>query len=62
MSHKEIPAIAPHLQAAKDGVTIELSENDLRNLAGFFDVLIQMDFEQQLKQRIENEKNNIKDT
>ena len=34
----------------------ELSEQAIRNLVGFFDVLIQMDFAQKLKQR--NERNN----
>lgn len=34
----------------------ELSEQAIRNLVGFFDVLIQMDFAQKFKQR--NERNN----
>jgi hypothetical protein len=39
--------------AAKGSVAIELSDEGLHNLAGYFDVLIQMDFA--LKQR--NERN-----
>ena len=39
--------------AAKGSVAIELSDEGLHNLAGYFDVLIQMDFAQ--KQR--NERN-----
>lgn len=49
-----IPA-EPHKQAAKDGVAAELSDEAIRNLTGYFDVLIQMDFAQKLKQR--NERN-----
>ena len=48
---KPLPA-EPQDQAANDGVTAELNdEAAIRNLAGFFDVLIQMDFA--LKQRNE---------
>jgi hypothetical protein len=50
---KPLPA-EPQDQAANDGVAAELNdEAAIRNLAGFFDVLIQMDFA--LKQR--NERN-----
>lgn len=38
----------------------ELSEQAIRNLVGFFDVLIQMDFAQKHKQR--NERNDEDDT
>ena len=34
----------PQKNAAKDGVDAELSDEAIRNLTGFFDVLIQMDF------------------
>jgi len=43
----------PQNNAAKDGVDAELSDEAIRNLTGFFDVLIQMDFAQ--KQRNEDE-------
>ena len=53
-----IPA-KPQNNAAKDGVDAELSDEAIRNLTGFFDVLIQMDFahKQRSEQRsIENER------
>lgn len=43
----------PQLQAANNGVVIELNDEALYNLTGFFDVLIQMDLAQ--KQRNEEE-------
>jgi len=49
---KPLPA-EPQDNAANDGVAAELSDEAIRNLTGFFDVLIQMDFAQ--KQR--NERN-----
>ena len=49
---KPLPA-EPRDNAANDGVATELSDEAIRNLTGFFDVLIQMDFAQ--KQR--NERN-----
>ena len=45
------------LHATKGSVAIELSDEGLRNLAGYFDVLIQMDFAQ--KQRNERDKENV---
>ncbi|MEX2006829.1 MAG: hypothetical protein WD877_01525 [Candidatus Saccharimonadales bacterium] len=45
--------IEPQDNAANKGVAAELSDEAIRNLTGFFDVLIQMDFA--LKQR--NERN-----
>jgi hypothetical protein len=48
--------VEPHEQAAKNGVATVLSTEALHNLAGWFDVLIQMDFVQ--KQRNEQRKNN----
>jgi len=33
----------PHEQAAHNGVAVELNDEAVRNLTGFFDVLIQMD-------------------
>lgn len=41
----------PQSQAAKKGVAVELSDEAIGNLTGFFDVLIQMDLAQ--KQRNE---------
>ena len=49
---KPLPA-EPQDNAANKGVAAELSDEAIRNLTGFFDVLIQMDFAQ--KQR--NERN-----
>jgi cytochrome c553 len=49
---KPLP-VEPQSNAAKNGVAAELSDEAIRNLTGFFDVLIQMDFAQ--KQR--NERN-----
>lgn len=43
----------PHEQAAHNGVAVELSDEAVHNLTGFFDVLIQMDLA--AKQR--NERN-----
>lgn len=40
----------PQEQAAKDGVATELSSEAIKNLTGFFDVLIQMDFAKQIKE------------
>ena len=42
----------PQKDAANNGVAAELSKEAIRNLTGFFDVLIQMDFAQ--KQRNED--------
>jgi cytochrome c553 len=54
MSTKQEPLPAePQDNAANKGVAAELSDEAIRNLTGFFDVLIQMDFAQ--KQR--NERN-----
>lgn len=53
-NHQQKPLPAePQNNAANKGVAVELSDEAIRNLTGFFDVLIQMDFAQ--KQR--NERN-----
>lgn len=39
----------PHKNAANKGVGAELSDEAIRNLTGFFDVLIQMDFASNLR-------------
>lgn len=58
MSTKKEPLPAePQDNAANKGVAAELSDEAIRNLTGFFDVLIQMDFAQ--KQR--NERNDEND-
>ena len=49
--NKPLPA-EPQENAANDGVAAELSDEAIRNLTGFFDVLIQMDFAS--RQRNEN--------
>lgn len=52
--------VRTQLQAVNEGVSTELSNEALRSLAGFFDVLIQMDFNQ--RQRNERKgKENDKD-
>jgi hypothetical protein len=42
----------PQDQAANNGVSAELSAEALHNLAGWFDVLIQMDFAQKVLNEI----------
>ena len=60
MSTKKKPLPAePQDNAANDGVAAELSDEAVRNLTGFFDVLIQMDFAQ--KQRNERNEENGND-
>ena len=60
MSTKQEPLPAePQDNAANKGVAAELSDEAIRNLTGFFDVLIQMDFAQKQKQR--NERNDEND-
>ncbi|HZM63763.1 MAG TPA: hypothetical protein VFB59_01370 [Candidatus Saccharimonadales bacterium] len=49
MSHQQEPQSKADPQAANNGSAAALSEEALRNLAGFFDVLIQMDFAQKRK-------------
>ncbi len=59
MSTKQEPLpVEPQDNAANKGVAAELSDEAIRNLTGFFDVLIQMDFAQ--KQR--NERNDEDDS
>lgn len=41
--------IEPQGQATSNGVAIELDEKALKNLTGYFDVLIKMDFAQKLR-------------
>ena len=54
MSTKKEPLSAkPQDNAANDGVAAELSDEAIRNLTGYFDVLIQMDFALKLR----NERN-----
>lgn len=49
MSTKNQPPTKPQLHAAKKGVAVELSKEAIANLTGYFDVLIQMDFAQKLR-------------
>ncbi len=51
--NKPLPA-EPQDNAANDGVAAELSDEAIRNLTGYFDVLIQMD----LAAKLRNERNN----
>ena len=45
----------PQDNAANDGVAVELSDEAIHNLTGFFDVLIQMDFAQKQRNELRNE-------
>lgn len=54
---KPLPA-EPQDKAANKGVAAELSDEAIRNLTGFFDVLIQMDFAQQQRNERNNEDGN----
>ena len=59
---KPLPA-EPQDNAANDGVAAELSDEAIRNLTGFFDVLIQMDFAQkQRNERNDEDGNDLQDT
>ena len=51
---KPLPA-EPQDNAANNGVVAELSDEAIRNLTGFFDVLIQMDFAQKPRNEQRNE-------
>ena len=52
----------PQSNAANKGVAVELSDEAIRNLTGFFDVLIQMDFaEKQRNERSDKDGNNLQD-
>ena len=62
MSTKNQPQPAePHKQAAKKGVTAELSAEALHNLAGWFDVLIQMDLAQKVRNEIRSKEDGRRD-
>ena len=59
---KPLPA-EPQDNAANDGVAAELSNEAIRNLTGFFDVLIQMDFAQkQRNERNDEDGNDLQNT
>ena len=59
---KPLPA-EPQNNAANDGVAAELSDEAIRNLTGFFDVLIQMDFAQkQRNERNDEDGNDLQNT
>lgn len=59
---KPLPA-EPQDNAVKDGVAAELSDEAIRNLTGFFDVLIQMDFAQkQRNERNDEDGNDLQNT
>jgi cytochrome c553 len=59
---KPLPA-EPQDNAANNGVAAELSDEAIRNLTGFFDVLIQMDFAQkQRNERNDEDGNDLQDT
>lgn len=55
----------PQKQATNNGVAAELSAEALHNLTGWFDVLIQMDLAQKVRNEIRsknNEKTDLQDT
>jgi len=59
---KPLPA-EPQDNAANDGVAAELSDEAIRSLTGFFDVLIQMDFAQkQRNERNDEDGNDLQNT
>ena len=59
---KPLP-VEPQDNAANDGVAAELSDEAIRNLTGFFDVLIQMDFAQkQRNERNDEDGNDLQNT
>lgn len=59
---KPLPA-EPQDNAANDGVAAELSDEAIRNLTGFFDVLIQMDLAQkQRNERNDEDGNDLQNT
>lgn len=57
---KKSPHKKPHKQATDKVEVFVLSDEALQNLAGFFDVLVQIDLEQKSKERSKNE--SIRDT
>ena len=60
--NKPLPA-EPQNNAANDGVAAELSDEAVRNLTGFFDVLIQMDFaSKQRNERNDEDVSDLQDT
>jgi hypothetical protein len=60
--NKPLPA-EPQDNAANNGVAAELSDEAIRNLTGFFDVLIQMDFAQkQRNERNDEDGNDLQNT
>ena len=60
-AEKESQPAKPRKRATENGSAVGLDEDAIRNLTGFFDVLIRMDFAQ--KQRNErNDGNVLQDT
>lgn len=58
-NNKPLPT-EPQEQAAHNGVAVELNDEAVRNLTGFFDVLIQMDLAaKQRNERNEEDGNGI---
>ncbi len=54
---KKSPAVKPNTKAAKNGLVAAMDDEAIKSLAGFFDILIQMDLEQKdvKKKRKNNE-------
>lgn len=62
-TNKKLLPAEPLDNAANDGVAADLSDEAIRNLTGFFDVLIQMDFAQkQRNERNDEDGNDLQNT
>lgn len=58
-TNQPLPA-EPQDQAKNDGVAAELSNEAIQNLTGFFDVLIQMDLAQKIRNEIRSKEDEEK--
>ena len=58
ITNKPLPA-EPQDNAANNGVAAELNDEAIRNLTGFFDILIQMDFASKQRNEQRNEKDDF---
>jgi hypothetical protein len=52
----------PHDQAENEGVSVELNDEAIHNLTGFFDVLIQMDLAQKVRNEIRSKQDEKEET
>ena len=56
-TQNQLQPAKPQIQAADQGVAVELSKEALHNLTGYFDVLIQMDLAQKISNEIRSKEN-----